>query len=329
MTREEIPAIHLRMLFTIAALFAGIASAQPAGTYPSRPIRIVVSSAPGGTIDTVTRLVAQKLTEDMGQSVIVENQAGGGTLVATRAVKAAAPDGYTLLATSNSITSVPALRLTPGYDLLKDLVPVAQMVRSPWFLVVGAAQPDRSFTDLIGRAKANPGKLTFASSGIGTSPHLASELLAKRAGIQVMHIPYKGNGAAMPDVISGRVTMILEGPAAAMPKVKAGQFRILGVTAANRLEAFPDVPTLAEQGAPGYSAEVYAGLFAPAGTPPEVVEKVAAAVKKATSSGELRIRLLAEGMQPGTMSAQQFREALALELVDTAKLVESLGIPKE
>jgi len=318
-----------KSIILAAALWAGATWAQTAAPYPVRPIKIVVSSAAGGGIDTLTRLIAQKMTEDLGQSVVVENQAGGGTLVATRAVKAAPADGYTLLSTSNSITSVPAMRLNPGFDLLKDFIPVSQMTRSPWFLVVGSSQPDRTFSELITRAKANPKQLTFASSGIGTSPHLATESLARRAGIQVTHIPYRGNGAAMPDVISGRVTMILESPSSAIGKVKSGQFRILGVTSAKRLEAFPDLPTLAEQGARGYSAEVYAGLFAPAGTPPEIVDRLAAAVRKATSSKEIAARFVAEGVQAGTMTGPQFREALAAELEETGKLVEALGISKE
>ena len=219
-------------------------AAQTPTAFPTKPIRVIVSSAPGGMGDTVTRLVTYKMGEDLGQLMIVENRAGGGTTLGTRAVKAAAPDGYTLLATSNSITSVPSLQHNPGYDALKDFAPIGQMVRSPWFLVIGGSQPDRTLGDLLARAKAAPGALSFASSGTGASPHLATEAFVRRAGVQAVHVPYKGNGAAMPDVISGRVTMMLEGPAAAMPKVKGGQFKVLGVTSANRLEAFPDVPKI-------------------------------------------------------------------------------------
>lgn len=320
--------MRLTGLFVLALAFAGSSTAQQS-SYPNRPIRIVVSSATGGLIDTVTRLVAQKMSEDLGQSVVIENQGGGGTVLATRAIKAAPPDGYTLLATSNSILSAWALRTNPGYDLFKDFVPIGTMIQSPWFLVVGGTQPDNNLRDLVARGKANPGKLTFASSGVGGSPHLATEQFLKRAGISAVHAPYKGNGAAMPDVIAGRVTMIFEGIATAMPKVRAGQFKVMGVSSTKRLDAFPDIPTMAEQGLPGFSTQVFAGLFAPARTPPEIVERISVAMKRATASKELQARFHGDGMDIGTYTPQQFREALAVELAETVRLVETLGLPRE
>ncbi|HSW16683.1 MAG TPA: tripartite tricarboxylate transporter substrate binding protein [Ramlibacter sp.] len=315
-----------RILGALIAL-AGAAHAQDA--YPARPIRLVVASAPGGLVDVITRLVAQKMSERLGQPIVIDNQAGGGTIVGIKAVKSAPADGYTLLATSNTITAVPAVRMDPGFDLLKDFAPIGPMVRSPWFMVVGPNQPDKSVPDFIARAKAKPGEFTFSSGGVGTTPHLAAESFLQRAGLKLLHVPYRGNGAAMPDVMSGRVSMMFEGVGSAAPKVRGGQLRPLGVSSTSRLAAFPDVPTIAEQGLPGFSNYVTIVLLAPAGTPKDIVTRLSGAMQGAVASKELRDRLENDGMEPQKVSPDEFGQYLKRELADMSKLVNDLGIKKD
>jgi tripartite-type tricarboxylate transporter receptor subunit TctC len=309
--------------FTLAA---GPAAAE---TFPSHPVRIVVNTAPGGLTDIVTRLVAQKMTDELGQTVIVENKAGGDGLLGIRYVKGQPADGYTLLAAAGTIAIQPAVKLDPGYDLVRDFSGIGPTVRSPLLMVEGASQPDQSIADFVARAKANPGKLSYASAGVGTTTHIGAAMFLQRAGVDLLHVPYKGNGAAMPDVIAGRVGMIFEAYGSGEAKVKSGQLKALGVSSVKRLPGLPNVPTIAEQGVPNYSYYLWLGLFAPAGTPKDVVQRLSHALHTALTNKELAQRFQNEGSEAMLMSPDEFNEFLKHEVVQMNKFVTDLHLPKQ
>jgi tripartite-type tricarboxylate transporter receptor subunit TctC len=314
-----------------ATIFAlvGAGAVFAADTYPTRPIRILVNTGPGGLVDVTTRLVAQKLNEKFKQPVVVENRAGGDGLLGIRAVKGAPADGYTLLATAGTIAIQPAVKSYPGYDLAKDFTAIVPMIRSPFLLVVGRDQPDKSLADLVARARSAPGKMSYASAGVGTSTHIGAAVYLQQIGINLAHIPYKGNGPAMPDVIAGRVDMMFEAYGSGASKIKGGALRALGVTSASRLMGLPDVPTLAEQGATNFSFYTYLGLLAPAGTPQHVVKIVSEAVRDAMASNDLKMRLEEEGSEVMSMSPAEYQAYLEQDLHRMAKLAVELGVPKQ
>ncbi|HSV83392.1 MAG TPA: tripartite tricarboxylate transporter substrate binding protein [Ramlibacter sp.] len=317
------------ILFILALAAAASASAQTAATYPAKPVRVIVAAAPGGLADVTTRLVLQKLTDRMGQSFVVENRPGDPVL-GIRAVKAAPADGYTLLATSSSITSQPYVKHDPGYDLQKDLVGISQLVRSPFLMVVGAPQPDKTLADFLARARKDPSSMSFASGGVGTAPYLAAESFLQRAGLNLLHVPYKGNGAAMPDLIAGRVTMMFEGAGSGAPKLRNGTMRALAVTSAKRIPAFPDIPTLAELGYPNnFTSQVWIGLFAPSGVPREIVLKLNEGIQAVLASPEMRKRYEADGAEAVSMTPDEFNDSLKREMLEMEKLVGTLGLQKQ
>jgi tripartite-type tricarboxylate transporter receptor subunit TctC len=297
--------------------------------FPAKPIRIIVNTAPGGLTDVTTRLVAQKMSERLGQPITVENQAGGGGLLGIRAVKNAAPDGYTLLASAGTIAIQQVLKDDVGYDIAKDFSPVGPMLRSPLVIVVGAGTPFKSYAELATLAKAQPGKFSYASAGIGTTTHLAAAMWAQQAGLQLLHVPYKGNGAAMPDVMSGRVETIFEAYGSGAPKVKDGLLRALAVTSTARLPGLPDVPTLAEAGLPGFNFYLWLGVIAPGGTPKDVVAKLSEALRASIGSREIGERLKADGAEAMSMAPEEFSEFLKRDLLHLSKLVKDLEIPKQ
>ena len=327
----ETAQVKPRITHTLLALsmaFAATAAAA-ADAFPSRPIRIVVNTAPGGLTDITTRLVAQKMGEKLGQSVVIDNKAGADGLLGIRYVKTQPADGYTLLGTAGTVAIQPAVKLDPGYDLVKDFTGVGPMVRSPVLVVEGMSQPDQTLADFMARAKATPDQLTYASAGVGTTTHLGAALFLQQAGLKVMHVPYKGNGAAMADVIAGRVTMIFEAYGSGAGKVKAGQLKALAVSSTKRLPGLPDVPTIAEQGVPGYSYYLWLGLMAPAGTPKDVVAKLSDALHFALSSKELRDRMRDDGSEPMIMSPDEYNEFLKRDAVQMQKVIIELGIEKQ
>ncbi|GAA4340780.1 tripartite tricarboxylate transporter substrate binding protein [Variovorax defluvii] len=314
-----------------ALLLAATAVVQPAGaqSLPDRPVRVFVNTAPGGLTDVMTRLVAQHMGEHLKQSVVVENKAGGDGLIGIRAVKAAPADGYTLLATAGTVALQMAVRQDPGYDLLKDFTGIGLIGRSPFLLVVAPTVPDKTFAEFITRAKAAPGKLSYASAGVGTAPHLAAERIVQQMGVKVMHVPYKGNGAAMPDVMAGRVDTILEAYGSSSGKLKSGQLRALGVTSTSRIPALPDVPTMAEQGVSGYSYYTWLCFLAPAGTPKAAVQRLSDAMRAALASKAIKDRFREDGMEAMEMSPDEFNQYLAKEVDLAQKAVVELGVPKQ
>ena len=291
------------LLSSVAALVLSLASTHTAvavDAFPVRPVKVIVNTAPGGLTDVTTRLIAQQMSETLKQPFVVENQGGGGGLIGIRAVKGAPADGYTLLASAGTIALQMAMRQDVGYDLVKDFSGIGLMGRSPFLLVVAPTQPDKTLEDFIARAKANPGKLSYASAGVGTVPHLSAELYLKQMGVNLMHVPYKGNGAAMADVMAGRVDMIFEAYGSSSGKIKGGQLRALGVTSSSRISALPEVPTLAERGAANYSYYTWLSLVAPAGTPKDVVKTLADALRSAVQARPSRIVSATMASRPWT-----------------------------
>jgi len=309
-------------------LFAGLSSAMATDQFPTKTVRMVVPAAAGGLADVTARQLALKISATLGQPVIVDNRPGGDTLLGTRMVKDAPADGYTLLLQGDGITVYPALKKEPGYDYERDFTAVGGIFRMPLLMVVGAQQPDQTLQDFIARAKANPNKLSYGSGGTGSGPHVGAALFLRRAGLDVMHVPYKGNSAAMPDVISGRVDMIFDVYATSIGYIKAGKLRALAVSSSTRHPSLPDVPTLAERGVPNATYTSWLALFVPAATPKDVVQRLSEALHSAVSSKDLYDRFRSDGNEPILMSADEFHNAVKTQLGQTDKLLKDLGLPK-
>jgi tripartite-type tricarboxylate transporter receptor subunit TctC len=288
----------LRKLGVIVTLAASVSGITPSAfaAYPEKLVRIVVPFAPGGGTDLIARTLGTGMSQELGQSVIVENKPGGGTIIGTDAVAKSAPDGYTLLIATFAHAVNPGLQPKLPYATDKAFAPVVLIGRSPNVLVVKSDSPYKTVQDVIAAAKAKPGKLNFASQGNGTSAHLAGELFKNLARADLTHVPYKGAGPALTDLLGGQVDLMFGTAAAVTPFLQSGKLRALGVTTAERSPAFPNVPTIAESGVAGYAAESWYGLYAPAGTPPDVIAKLNAAAKKAVQGETFRKRAQDEGL---------------------------------
>ncbi len=319
-----------RCVLLIAALTV---ASQPAGPafaqdYPTRQVTIVVPFAPGGSVDFIGRLVGQKLSERLGRPVIIENRPGAGSATGTLAVTKAAPDGYTLLvAPSGTFAINPTLYKQLSYDPASDLIPVALVVRDPLLLVVNPALPVKSVADLIRLAKERPGKLSFASPGAGTSLHLLGEFLKVTAGIEMVHVPYRGGAPAMQDLVAGQVDLMFADPATGVPQVQAGKVRALGVSSATRLPAAPDIPTVAEAGLPGFEMVSWQLIAAPAGTPGDIVAKLNGALKAVMAEPEMQKAVIARGQIPVVSpSSQELAAFVATENGRWGKVVREAGL---
>jgi tripartite-type tricarboxylate transporter receptor subunit TctC len=303
-------------------------TAKAADAYPNKPIRLVVNTAPGGWTDVTTRYIAQKMSEKLGEPILVDNRAGADGLVGIRYVKSAPKDGYTILASAGTIAIQPSVKQEPGYDLPRDFVGIGPMARTPLVMIVGAGQPDKSLKDFVNRAKASPNKLTYGSAGVGSTTHLGAAMFMRESGLSLLHVPYKGNGAAMPDVLGGRLDTIFEAYGSSAGNIKGGAVRALGVTSSTRLAALPNVPTLAEQGYKDFSYYLYIGMVAPAGTPKAAIQKLSDALRTVTQSEEVKAKLKDEGSEPMTMSSDEFTVFLRKDMDRMSRLVEELHIPK-
>ena len=311
---------YLSLVTCALCLGYGWAVAQP---YPARPVRVLVGLAPGGGTDTYARLISGKLTDMTGQQFIVDNRPSAGGNVAGETVARSTPDGYTLwVATPTSVIN-PHLFKDIRYDILKDFAPVVQLVNSQFVLSVRTSVPVNSVQELIAMAKAQPGKLSYASSGVGSSNHLAGELFKSMAGINLAHIPYKGAGPALNAVLAGEVGIIFSSSASVIGHAKAGRVRILGMTGVKRTPIAPDIPTIAEAGVPGYSVLGWYGLVAPAKTPKAVIEKLNAAVNKGLP--ELRERYASLGADIAGGTAAEFGAFIKAEHEKWAKVVKIAG----
>lgn len=314
----------LKTLFLGALVGLGATAPALAETYPNRPVKILVPFAPGGGTDMLARIIAAKMTENMGQQVIVENRAGGNTLIATEATARAPADGYTLLLQTNNLATNPTLyRGKLNFDTRKDLAPIALVAGNPHVLVVHPSVPARSFAEFIALAKAKPGTLTFGTAGSGTVNHLTAELLKMRGGIDITHVPYKGSGALMPDLLAGHVNSLF----AAMPTVtqfiKDGKLRALAVTTPRRFHGLPKVPTVAESGFPGYDLSSWFGLLAPAGTPQAVIEKLNSEVLSALKDPRVREQL--KDYEIYGSSPKEFGTFLDGEIEKYTKIISAAG----
>jgi tripartite-type tricarboxylate transporter receptor subunit TctC len=306
------------------AVVAPICMAQ---NYPTRPVRLVITYPPGGTTDFVGRPVALKLTELLGQQVVVDNRGGAGGVIATMIVAQSPPDGYTLLlGTSSGMLINPLLNPKLPYDAFRDFAPVSRTNVNPQALVANAALPVNSVKELIAYAKANPGKLNVASSGIGTPNHLGAEMLKYLAKIDIVHVAYKGGGPAMTDLIGGQVQLQFSSIPTVLAHVKAGRIKMLAIGSAKRSPALPDVPTIAEAGVPGYEYTTWYGVFAPRATPAAIVAKLNGAVVTAMASPEVIQRLTPQGAEPSSSSPEELTRYMKEESARWAKTIKAAGI---
>ncbi len=297
-----------------------------AQNYPARAIKLVVPSSPGGGSDIVARILAHKLTEQLGQQVVVENRAGAGTIIGNDAVAKSAPDGYTLLMGLSTLAINPSMYATVPYDALRDFAPISQAVSGPNVLIVHPSVPARTVMELIALAKAKPGSLTFGSAGMGTSPHLSAELFKTLAHVDMVHVPFKGSGLSIISQLAGEIAANYPSLPTAMPYIKAGRLRALGVTTAKRAQALPDVPSIAEAGVPGYEATQWFGLLAPAATPRPVVDRLYQEALRALRAADLKERMTAEGLEVVGSAPEEFAEYIKSETVKWAKVIKAAGI---
>jgi tripartite-type tricarboxylate transporter receptor subunit TctC len=309
----------MRTLF--ALLVAAVPLAATAQAFPSRPLSIVVPFAPGGPAEAVARIVVEPMQQILAERIIIEHKPGvGGNLGAHYVAKQSRPDGYTIFFGSTSLASSVSL-MKLNYDARKDLVPVAGIGIIPNLVIVGPNSPYKTLRELIADAKAKPGQLTFGSSGPGTGSHLAGELFKAAAGIDMLHVPYKGSGAVIADLVAGRVDVLFELQSSAGGRVKGGQVRALATTATRRAKALPDVPTVAELGYPGFETGAWSGFFVPAGTPPEIVAKLEDATVKALHTDFVRQRFEEASILPIPESAAEFATYFETDIERWAKLV--------
>jgi tripartite-type tricarboxylate transporter receptor subunit TctC len=307
----------------------GFAFSAAAQEYPARPVRMIVPFPPGGGTDFFARILAQKLNESLGVTFVVDNRPGAGGIVGTDLAAKAKPDGYTIVLVSTSHAINPSLHRKLPFDPARDFSPVTMLASGPLLLVVHPSLPARNVRDLIAIAKARPGMLTVASAGNGTPPHLACELFKTLTGVDMVHVPYKGNGPAYVDLVAGQVSVMFPSIATALPIVKGGKLRPLAVTSANRSRIAPELPTIAEGGVPGYELSSWYGLLAPAGTPTAIVSKLQQEVSKFFKGAELMEKLLSQGVEPLANLPDEFAAALTAEIAKWNKLARAAGIPQQ
>lgn len=314
----------------VAVLASTAAFGQNAASYPNRPIRIIVTYPPGGPADIIARSVGQKLTEAWGQPVVIDNRAGAGGLIGTDLAAKSAPDGYTLLVSNFGPFAIsPFVYSKLSYDPVRDLTPITLAATSWFFLVTNPAVPVTSVKELIALAKAKPAQIAFASAGNASPSHLAAALFQSSAGIQLIHVPYKGGAPSVGAVIGGEVQMAIESPPPIVPQVKAGKLRALAITGEQRSSAAPDVPTMGEAGYPKVVFILWVGLLAPAGTPADIIAKLHAESVKAAQSREVRERLASEGADPYTTSTAQMTEIMRDETAKWLTVIKAANISLE
>ncbi|HZE10206.1 MAG TPA: tripartite tricarboxylate transporter substrate binding protein [Burkholderiales bacterium] len=312
-----------RWLAVLAVSLAAFSAA--AQTYPTKPVKIVVGFAPGGGSDFAARVVAQQLTERLKSQVIVENKPGAGSLLGAEYVIKSAPDGYTLLLTPASYTVNPSVyKLT--FDPLGDITPIAQISKGPYIVAVHPSVPAKTLKELVDYAKANPGKLSYASSGNGAHIHVATEYFLYTAGINIVHVPYKGTGPALNDTVGGQVQMIFGSVATALQYVKSGRLRPLAVTTPKRIAAAPDVPTVAESGYPGWEVTNWHGLVGPKGLPKDIVQRLNKEINVAVHSEELKKVLSSDGLEPAGGTPEELSALLKSEVARWAQVVKRANI---
>ena len=319
--------MNSKCILTAVILAAILPTGLLAQGYPAKPVRIIVPLVPGGNLDIVARAVGQRLGEGLGQQVIVENRPGASSLVGTQYVAKSAADGYTLLAMANTFASVPAVIANPGYDPVKDFAGVTLTCKVAQVLVVTPTLPAKSVKELITLAKARPGELSYGSSGNGSTGHFAAELFNQKAGLKMLHVPYKGNAQALLDIVGGQVMMMFDQVSTSSPLVNAGKLRALAVTSTTRSSLFPGVPTVDEAGVKGYEAITYNGLLAPAGTPRETLARLQGEVARVVAVPAMRSSFLERGVElAASGSPEEFTAYIRNDVAVSAKLARNAGI---
>jgi len=318
----------LRALAAFAVLLSCAGGALAQG-WPNRPIRMIVPYTPGGYTDLMARLVGQKISDALGQPIIFENKPGANAIIGTDVVAKAAPDGYTI----GTVIAAHAVNATLNpklpYDTLKDFTYVSLMSVAPLIMIAHPSLPANNVKELIALAKAKPGELNFASSGVGAAAHLTMEMFKSRTGIDMQHIPYKGTAGALQDVIGGRINVMFDVVGPLMPQVRSGLAKSIVVTAKERIPAASDVPTMAEQGVPDFISGTWAGIIAPAGTPKEIVDRIAAEAKKALADPAMKDKLAEQGIVAVGSTPEQFRAFVAEEIPRWSKVITDAGIKME
>jgi tripartite-type tricarboxylate transporter receptor subunit TctC len=310
----------------IVALTLIIATLAQAQSYPSRPIRYIVPQAPGGSSDTLARIVTQRAGEGLGQQLVVDNRPGATGIIGAEVVARANPDGYTLLQVATSHATNPAMQAKLPYDTLRDFAAISLLSQQPNIWLVHPSLPVRNIKELIAYAKSKPGQLNFASSGTGGSQHLAGELLTSMTGIEMTHVPYKGSPPALVDVLAGRVPLMSSTMPPALPHIKSGKVRAIAVTSAKRSAALPDVPTVAESGVAGYEAIAWQGLVTPAGTPKPVISRINAEFVKALKQPDVAAKLNEQGFETVASTPEWFAQYTRTEIAKWSKVIKAAGI---
>ncbi len=313
----------LSALFVAAALAAPLPAA--AQNYPAKPVHIIVPFAAGGPADIYARFVGQKLQETMGQSFVIEDRPGGGSLIGTEAAAKSPADGYTLLMMSNTHTVNESLIPKKSFELLRDFVPVSPVNQSDLVLVVHPSVPANNLKELLALVKAKPHALNYASSGPGTPYHMAGELFKAMGGLDIVHVPYKGSSGARTDILGGQVQMMFDAITTMAPNVRAGKLKAMGTTGRTRSPVLPDVPTMSEAGVPGYEAVIWLGIMAPTGTPKAIVERLNAEIRKVVNSAEVKDAWAKQGAAPMSMSTDEFAQYLREDIAKWAKVVKVSG----
>jgi tripartite-type tricarboxylate transporter receptor subunit TctC len=316
----------MRAIVIALAFAAGMISTSLAQTWPTHPIRLTVNFPPGGAADLLARLIGQSLGETLGQPVVIENKGGANGNLGGEAVARSAPDGYSLLMSSGSMVAInPHLYASMPFDPAKDLIPVASVARVPFYLVVRAENPVQDFKAFIADLRANPGKRNFGSPGIGSSPHLAAELLKKMTGTDAVHVPYRGAAPALNDLLAGQLDFLFD-PGIAIEHVKAGKLRAIAIGSPQRSPQLPDVPTLAELGLAGFDADAIFGVYAPAGTPRDIVARLNTEINRALGTVALKERIMAVGNIPAAMSPDEFGERAREDSKRFGAIIQERGI---
>jgi tripartite-type tricarboxylate transporter receptor subunit TctC len=320
---------HMAWVLT-GILFSGLCLAQTPGSYPNKPIRIIVPLAAGSAVDNAARIVAQKMSQSMGQGIVIENQVGASGLIGADRVAKSPPDGYTLGGFNDSImTMLPNLQAKMSWDIVRDFEPISLVATIEWGLVVPADARPRSAADLIASARKTPGQINYGSGGNGSPQHIAMALFASQAGVTMTHVPYKGATQAAMGVAGNEVNAAFQGVATVNSLVRAGKLRLIAVTAPRRLPQFPEVPTVSESGLPGFEFNSWFALMAPAGTPKAIVNTLHLEINKALADPEVREKLLAQGLSPRGTSPEELARDMRAQLARYAALIKQAGITAE
>ncbi len=310
----------------VALLLAAAAGVVQAQAYPSKPIRFVVPYPPGGSNDVLTRITAQAMAPGLGQQIVIDNRGGAGGMIGADNVAKSPPDGYSIVNVQASFTANAALRQKMAYDPMTDFIYIGMMARGPLLAVVHPSLPVKNIRELIALAKSKPGQINYGSTGTGGHNHLATELFKRMAGINIVHVPYKGVAPALTDLMGGHTQLVMTSLPSAMTLVQAGRLKALAVGSEKRSSFMPEIPTIAESGVPGYMAEFWWGLAAPAKTPNDIINRLATELTKALQSPDLKQKFAGEGSEPSVMSREQFTKFVANEIVRWRKVAQDSGI---